>query len=298
MPSGHTPIRRKLMTMILLTSGAVLLLTSASFVAHEFLTFRYSTVRNLSTLGQVIATNSTAALAFDNTKDAAEILTALKAEPHVVSAGLYDSAGQLFATYPQGLKSGEFPPSPGVDGYRFEGHFLVGFQPVLMGQRRLGALFLKSDLGALFDWLRLYSAIAAAVIAASFLLAYLISRNLQRQISEPILALAQTAAAVSHGRDYSVRAAPAQGHEMRLLTDGFNHMLERTQAQLSRLDLLQKITRAIGERQDPASIFQVVLQRLEDDMPIEFGCICLHEAQDDHLIARTIGAPFAFTSSL
>ena len=62
------------MTMILLTSGAVLLLTSASFVAHEFLTFRYSTVRNLSTLGQVIATNSTAALAFDNAKDAAEIV--------------------------------------------------------------------------------------------------------------------------------------------------------------------------------------------------------------------------------
>jgi len=64
MPSGHPPIRRKLMTMILLTSGAVLLLTSASFVAHEFLTFRYTTVRSLSTLGQVIATNSTAALAF------------------------------------------------------------------------------------------------------------------------------------------------------------------------------------------------------------------------------------------
>src|ERR1700722_7623049 len=290
MSSGQTPIRRKLMTMILLTSGAVLLLTSASFVAHEFLTFRYSTVRNLSTLGQVIATNSTAALAFDNAKDAAEILTALKAEPHVVSAGLYDSAGRLFAIYPQGFKSGGFPQRPGADGYRFEGRFLVGFQPVLMGQRRLGTLFLKSDLGALFDWLRLFSGIAAVVIAASFLLAYLISRSLQRQISEPILALAQTAAAVSRGRDYSVRAAPVQGHELRLLTDGFNHMLERTQAQLSRLDLLQKITRAIGEGQDPANIFRVVLQRLEDDMPIEFGCICLHEARDDHLTAGTVGA--------
>src|SRR6266853_4630761 len=131
MPSRQTPIRRKLMTMILLTSGAVLLLTSASFVAHEFLTFRYTTVRSLSTLGQVIATNSTAALAFDNTKDAAEILTALKAEPHVVSAALYDSSGQLFATYPQRLESGKFPAMPGTDGYRFENHFLVGFQPVL-----------------------------------------------------------------------------------------------------------------------------------------------------------------------
>jgi len=25
-------------------------------------------------------------------------------------------------------------------------------------------------------------------------------------------------------------------------------------------------------------------------MPIEFGCVCLHEAQDDYLLARTIGA--------
>jgi len=116
MPSPHTPIRRKLMTMILLTSGAVLLLTSASFVAHEFLTFRYSTMRSLSTLGQVIATNSTAALAFDNAKDAAEILTALRAEPHVVSAGLYNSAGQLFATYPQasGAAGSRKDPAPMV----------------------------------------------------------------------------------------------------------------------------------------------------------------------------------------
>jgi len=149
------------MTMILLTSGAVLLLTSASFVAHEFLTFRYSTMRSLSTLGQVIATNSTAALAFDNAKDAAEILTALRAEPHVVSAGLYNSAGQLFATYPQGFGSVRLPQGPRADGYRFEGDFLVGFQPVMVGQRRLGTLFLKSDLGALFDWLRLFGAIAA-----------------------------------------------------------------------------------------------------------------------------------------
>ena len=42
-------------------------------------------------------------------------------------------------------------------------------------------------------------------------------------------------------------------------------------AQLARLDLLRHITRAIGERQDLHSIFQVVVRSLEDRLPIDLG---------------------------
>jgi PAS domain S-box-containing protein len=51
-------------------------------------------------------------------------------------------------------------------------------------------------------------------------------------------------------------------------------------AQLGRLDLLNTITRAIAERQDLASIFQVVIGVLEDQLPIDFGCLCLHRPPD------------------
>src|SRR5260370_41945340 len=104
-----TPIRRKLMTMILLTSGVVLLLTCAAFFAYEFVTFRQTTVRHLSTLGEIIAANSTAALAFDNQNDANEVLAALQAERHVVAAALYDKAGKVFARYPQDLPIDALP---------------------------------------------------------------------------------------------------------------------------------------------------------------------------------------------
>jgi hypothetical protein len=72
-----TPIRKKLMTIMLLTSGLVLLLTCAAFMAYEFLTFRQAAVRELSTIGEIIAANSTAALAFQNQDDAREVLAAL-----------------------------------------------------------------------------------------------------------------------------------------------------------------------------------------------------------------------------
>src|SRR4029077_1953392 len=63
----------------------------------------------------------------------------------------------------------------------------------------------------------------------------------------------------------------------------------KLQAQLERLNLLQQITRSIGERQDLRSIFQVVLSTLEDRFPIDFGCICLYCPPDDVLTVSCLG---------
>jgi PAS domain S-box-containing protein len=64
---------------------------------------------------------------------------------------------------------------------------------------------------------------------------------------------------------------------------------ERLQTQLGRLELLNRITRAIGERQDLPSIFQVVVQTLEDRMPIDFGCVCLYDPAQESLLVKSAG---------
>jgi signal transduction histidine kinase/ActR/RegA family two-component response regulator len=63
----------------------------------------------------------------------------------------------------------------------------------------------------------------------------------------------------------------------------------RTTAQLQRLNLLQQITRSIGERQDLRSIFQVVVRSLEDQLPIDFGCICLVDHATGRLLVSCVG---------
>ncbi|MGE0680214.1 MAG: response regulator [Candidatus Binatia bacterium] len=63
----------------------------------------------------------------------------------------------------------------------------------------------------------------------------------------------------------------------------------KLQAQLSRLNLLNHITRAIGERQDLRSIFQVVIRSLEDNLPIDFGCICLYDSGAETLTVTSVG---------
>src|SRR3989442_918627 len=114
------PIRRKLMLIILLTSGAVLFATFAMFFASDLFGFRRSMVEIYSIRCKIIAVNSTASLAFQNDADAREVLSALRADPHVTVACLYDKDGKVFATYPAGVPVDAFPATPAKDGFRFE----------------------------------------------------------------------------------------------------------------------------------------------------------------------------------
>jgi hypothetical protein len=64
----------------------------------------------------------------------------------------------------------------------------------------------------------------------------------------------------------------------------------RLQSHLERLHLLDQTTRAIGERHDLGSIFRVMLAHLEDQLGIDFGCVCLHEPATDRLQVAAVGA--------
>lgn len=227
------PIRRKLMTMILVTSSVVLLLTCVAFVGYELLTYRRTAVQQLATLGEIIAAESTGAVAFENKSDATEILAALKAERHVVAACLFDKKGRILARYPANAPDNSFPKTPEIVGYRFVAGHLVGFTALVQvkGSDPLGTLYLRSNMDAMHERLRLYGGLAILVILMSSVVAYILSRTLQRQISHPILELAQTAKAISDRHDYSVRAGRHGDDEVGVLTDAFNHMLAQIQEQ-------------------------------------------------------------------
>jgi len=296
MNKSSTPIRRTLMLMMFLSSGVVLLVTSSAFCAYEFLTFRQSSIQQLQILSRAIASNSTAALAFENAEDAASVLTAFKSDPHIVAAALYDTKGNVFAAYPPGLAAARLPSHAGT-GYTFGRSALTGFEPVAEGYKQLGVLFVESDLDAMYSRIKLYALILVLVGGIALSLAYLISRRLQPRLLRPILALAETAKAVAERHDYTVRAAPTGAYEFDLFTDTFNQMLTQIQeserklhAQLGRLSLLQHITRATGERHDLPSVFQVVLTSLEENLPIDFGCFLLYDPTSKSLTVSTVGS--------
>ncbi len=222
-----TPIQRKLTVVILLTSSFALFLMVSALITYELATFRRSLAVNMGVLAQIIGSNSTASLAFDDRKSAQEILSALAAEHQVTAAAIYDQNQRLFASFPEGNVRSEFPTQPGPDGYAFESAHLVMFQPISQEGKRLGTIYVRADLGAMYSRLSLYGTLLALVGSCSFLGALLLSRVLQRRISAPILELAKVATAVSERQDYSVRAVKHGSDELGQLTAAFNLMLTR-----------------------------------------------------------------------
>jgi PAS domain S-box-containing protein len=225
------PIQRKLMSVILLTCFVVLILMGSAYILLEYFSYQKVVKANVSTLGTVIASNSSASLAFDSPNDANEILNALRAEKHIVLACLYDNSGKLFAKYPADTSYSVFPEVQHKNEYWFEDGYLIGFQKVSQKDSELGVLFIKSDLEAMNDQLRHYMIIGILLIAGSLLVAYSLSKLLQKSISEPILSLEQTAKIISQQNDYSVRAVKSGKDELGALTDAFNQMLTQIQVQ-------------------------------------------------------------------
>jgi PAS domain S-box-containing protein len=226
-----TPIQRKLMAVILLTTSVALILSCIGFISYEIFTLHKNMARALSTRAEIIAANLPDELAARDQKNATEILNALQKDPRMVSACIYDRDGRIFARYPASAPDTLFPASPGQPGYRFETAFLSAFCPVVKDGRTLGTVYLKSNLSALAERFPGYAALAAIIFASSLLAAYLLSKILGRQISQPVHALAETARVISEHRDYSVRATKHGNDELGLLTDTFNEMVTRIQEQ-------------------------------------------------------------------
>ena len=64
---------------------------------------------------------------------------------------------------------------------------------------------------------------------------------------------------------------------------------DRLQTQLGRLALLERITRAIGQRQDLQSIFQVVVRTLEERLPANFVCVCSYDPAQNEITVDHVG---------
>lgn len=222
---NRLPIRRKLTVSILLASSLASLLASAVFGAYDWFTYRQAMVRDLATLGGVLANNSTAAITFQDAGTAQEVLRGLRVHHHIVAAALYGREGALFAAYIRGGGPVATALATRPDGVRFEPGRLELFLPVELDAKRIGTIYLESDLTALRARLRLYAAIVLLVLVSSLLMTLLLSSVLQKAISGPILELARAARRISQERDYSLHVAKSSDDEVGHLTDSFNEML-------------------------------------------------------------------------
>ena len=224
-------IRQKLTLIIIVISTIATLLACAGLVIYDQLTYRNTMKHNLTMLAQIIGRNSTAALVFENEKDAQETLEILlMAVENIDFACIYDKNDKVFTKYKRPDSDVEtLPPLPRDQGCFFEKNHLIIFSPIMIEDERIGKVYLQSNLKESYARLKNYALVVFIVLGSSFLISYVMAARLQRIISQPILQLANTARDVSLREDYSIRAQKTSKDEMGFLTEQFNLMLEQIQ---------------------------------------------------------------------
>jgi signal transduction histidine kinase/CheY-like chemotaxis protein len=244
------PIRQKLTLIVLVTSGLAVVLASTVFMAYDYVTFRgrmaldldayaRNTVRLVrpaldpgESTGAAMA-DQIVNLTFDAFRDRTDIEAAI----------LFDATGAVFTYYAKNLLIGrELPDQPASDGHAFRGGSLTTFQGVYDDKgRRLGTVYLQSDLSALTDRLKRYFVILALVTLGSLFVALLLASQLQTVVSGPILHLVDIETRVSREKDYALRAVKEANDELGLLIDGFNDMLVQIQSRDAELTVAKEV---------------------------------------------------------
>jgi signal transduction histidine kinase/CheY-like chemotaxis protein len=226
----NLPVKVKLHLIIMGTVSTALLLACVAVLVYDRIVL-YKTMENdLGILAEIFASNSTAALTFDDQKAAEELLSGLKAKRSIERAVIYTATGEVFAFYDREQPT-SVPPLPGfkTNTHRLEGNRLKLSKQILAGDQSIGTVYFEVDLGEVHAQLKQSAAAILAIVLGAALLALGLGSRLQGAISKPIRHLAETARHVSSRNDYGTRAVKVADDDLGQLTDTFNEMLAEIQ---------------------------------------------------------------------
>jgi signal transduction histidine kinase/ActR/RegA family two-component response regulator len=220
----------KVTLLMTLTSGVAIVAVCYTLTVADYLNLRQETLAGLTSQTMIVAMNSEAPLAFNDTSSAVEALSAFQTRPAVAVASLYDLKGTLFASYRR--LTG---PAPGADAGAGAGLLESAWRrqrtPVEQQGKPLGTLEVVYDMRDLRDHLWRTLALSTIFALVAVILVYLFSLRIRELLIKPIALLSDTVRQVAATRDYSLRARRISDDELGTFTEAFNQMLDQIQQQ-------------------------------------------------------------------
>src|SRR5215470_15357812 len=142
-------IPNKIVAMIMIISGAALLLTSGSLIAYDISAARRDLITSANAFARIVADNTNASVSFNDTVTALETLNSLRADPTIIAACVYTPAG-LFVQRVIHAAACPDRPAMGSD----ESNLILVSAPIQLNGKDIGTVQLRATLAPAYKYLR------------------------------------------------------------------------------------------------------------------------------------------------
>ena len=253
-------IKNKLTLLLMMVSVVLLVIVSLVVLTAEVFATRAALIQELRVLTAAVGSSSRQSLVLSQYQEIEKYLASLVPQKHIQAAYLFNDQGTPVAEYLSQKNS--------VFAWKFlEADFAADnkaywttsteeqisscfshlgiFTPIFYEGKRVGTLYVLSDLDALYGRLSGVAFGTTLALMLLFVFSWILASRLQKPISAPLLNLAGIMEKISVQQDYSLRAKIMSNDEIALLVDGLNHMLDQVedyQRQQSRYQEHLKVT--------------------------------------------------------
>lgn len=238
-------IRIKLVGLILVVTSVALLLSGSIFYAYDKNQFEKTALRDLFGLADIIGISNHAAILFNESKEATQSLNVLKAEKTIEFACIFTASGDTLGYFLKNQANKKFyfdqlPSKYSIDSSSLTNDYILVIKKIVFDNEIIGSICLISNLDDYAVRIKNFFTIIISVLFASLFIAFLLSVNLQKIISGPILKLADIMKDISIRKDFSVRIDQKRNDEIGHLIEGFNTMLTQIEQQNTVLTLAKE----------------------------------------------------------
>ncbi|MDD8058532.1 ATP-binding protein [Shewanella metallivivens] len=249
-------IKTKLIFSMLLISLIVITIISTSLINKQYEITQQKAQQNLTVLSDIVASNSLAAVIFNDPSSAEKTLSALVAQPDIVHAVIYDALGEVFAVY-QGKNGTDKPQLEAINNLTSlkQKHLSLdtvgvhSYTPLVSEGEFLGVLYITDNMNTLSKQLDEYLLLVFSTGVSAFMASVLVMLWLQSLFTKPLNTLLSVIEQISNKKDYSQRVHIESNDEFSKLADSFNVMIAEVDARGQQLETINhELENRVNER--------------------------------------------------
>jgi len=236
-------LQKKLILINLSVTATALLFSVIMALGSEYIDNRNDILESLQVQSKIVASNTAAALIFEDAEDAQETLEAFSASPDIQVAVIFDNKNAPLAIYTrhgaevsdrldlmvEKYKTLEVVVSD-LSNHNFFLDDQINFiQNINFDNEKIGHLFVSADISHLKEYIISYLIYIIFMALIGLGLASLLLLKLKNSITRPIFNLSKVMNTVIEKNDYSLRVNNSSTDEIGTLSLYFNNMLAHIQ---------------------------------------------------------------------